>query len=821
LGINTDASAKSIEKLSSGYRINRAGDDAAGLAISEKMRAQIRGLDQASRNSQDAISLVQTAEGALNESQAILQRMRELAVQSANDTNETEDRDAIQSEIDQLTSELNRISETTEFNKKTLLDGSLAITGDGLALKAGATLSAGVTAVNIDVDGSVATGIYDVEITSDTVAKIESTVLSDVTDASVTAGDVVDLAGGAYKIAITAEDTKQLTAAGYTDADSILNDDNNNTPITLEANSSLNDVEHTLTVDKAQTVSVIGSGLEVTTGQLNNIDSGTYTITTERTFDDAATDVTDSVGAAGGAVFDGVISNFGVADGATAAEVAAINTGAAGINTISISVSDTVGDVATITFDDGTNSVSITPSAAGNGAQTIKLGAISFDVDVDAILDGVTFGDGTADTGTYDGQTITIAANAIHDQVTVSDGINSATASVASGSAATTDLTFDLDGGGNDFFLTVTAADFVQDNTINATVQSEYTVSLKETVSGTQIGVATTIDQLDIASNPNALNNLAFGGSGVQIDLSAATLASMSTGAHTATFTVETAAGYTAELQKADGTAVDGAKYALNDAAVDDTTIDLGRDVVLTYDGTDLSGDGAVYFGVNANVTEYTIELTNDGGTVSYGTVTGEAGDTFDFGNGVTIDTDAATLANSAATTFEIENTEVDNSIQMQIGANTDQSIAISIGDMGASSLGVSSTTTGAVTGFANASYNATKSVEADGTTEAEYSLDVSSYDSATAAIEVIDNALTTISDQRAKLGAVQNRLEHTIKNLDTSSENLSASESRIRDVDMAKEMMEYTKNNILQQAAQAMLAQANQAPQGVLQLLR
>lgn len=124
LGINNNAGAKSIEKLSSGYRINRAGDDAAGLAISEKMRGQIRGLDQASRNSQDTISLIQTAEGALNESHAILQRMRELSVQSANDTNTDSDRKALQGEVKQLVSELDRIGNTTEFNTKKLLEGS-------------------------------------------------------------------------------------------------------------------------------------------------------------------------------------------------------------------------------------------------------------------------------------------------------------------------------------------------------------------------------------------------------------------------------------------------------------------------------------------------------------------------------------------------------------------------------------------------------------------------------------------------------------------------------------------------------------------------
>ncbi|MBN1037793.1 flagellin [Clostridium botulinum] len=129
MGINTNAAGKSMEKLSSGLRINRAGDDAAGLSISEKMRGQIRGLDQASRNSQDGISMIQTAEGALNETHSILQRMRELTVQASNDTNVTADRDSIKEELKSLSDEITRISTQTEFNtQKMFSNSSTAVT---------------------------------------------------------------------------------------------------------------------------------------------------------------------------------------------------------------------------------------------------------------------------------------------------------------------------------------------------------------------------------------------------------------------------------------------------------------------------------------------------------------------------------------------------------------------------------------------------------------------------------------------------------------------------------------------------------------------
>lgn len=150
LGITNTAGAKSMEKLSSGYRINRAGDDAAGLSISEKMRAQIRGLTMASKNAQDGISLIQTAEGALNESHSILQRMRELAVQAANDTNVDVDRASLQAEIDQLAQELTRIAENTEFNTQKLLDGTFNDAKFHIGANSGQNISLSIGNMNAD-----------------------------------------------------------------------------------------------------------------------------------------------------------------------------------------------------------------------------------------------------------------------------------------------------------------------------------------------------------------------------------------------------------------------------------------------------------------------------------------------------------------------------------------------------------------------------------------------------------------------------------------------------------------------------------------------
>ncbi len=211
---NTKAAGKAMEKLSSGLQINSAADDAAGLAISEKMRAQIRGLDQASQNAQDGISMIQTAEGALNETESILQRMRELSVQSSNDTNTADDRDAIQMEMDQLTEEINRISDTTEFNTRNLLNGNAA---------SQATVG-GANTANIDtaivVDASLDSGTYTLEVSGS--ANIE---VADEIDAgtglsgNISIGTAVNTSYGSYQLKIE-DDTNNSSMSTLTLIDS-------------------------------------------------------------------------------------------------------------------------------------------------------------------------------------------------------------------------------------------------------------------------------------------------------------------------------------------------------------------------------------------------------------------------------------------------------------------------------------------------------------------------------------------------------------------------------------------------------------------------
>lgn len=243
MGMNTVNAGKSMEKLSSGLRINRAGDDAAGLAISEKMRGQIRGLDQASRNAQDGISLIQTAEGALNETHSILQRMKELSTQSANGTlDDGVDRAAIQTEVNKLNEEIDRIASTTNFNGKKLLDGSIgagstsnatyngaalvnlsttakvfttAVTGVEVAAgsKVGAVAGADTTKINFtvtDTNGNATTTVLDLD---DLLTNKTTGGAWDPTSAAGTQG-VLDLTSvGLGKIEFTSSDNASATSA--------------------------------------------------------------------------------------------------------------------------------------------------------------------------------------------------------------------------------------------------------------------------------------------------------------------------------------------------------------------------------------------------------------------------------------------------------------------------------------------------------------------------------------------------------------------------------------------------------------------------------
>nr|WP_282433697.1 flagellin [Desulfosporosinus hippei] len=650
MSTNTANSSKSLEKLSSGLRINKAGDDAAGLAISEKMRGQIRGLDQAARNSQDGISMIQTAEGALSETHSILQRMKELATQSANDTNTTSDRSEIQKEMNQLTSEINRIGNTTEFNTQKLLNGGgEKITADLKTITRGGI--AGDTAAFAEVTGSTAevNGVYT----------------------------------------LTVDDTDTL-AAGST------------------------------VVVGGETFTAVSGAADASLGQFS---------------------------------IDGTPDTAGTATSQAASLAAAINENK-NLHERFGNVSAAAG-VITLTEADGeATGVALTSSVVGAGtltdAQTTASvkeiqGKYTFNLDKAFSVVG--------DSLQIAGQTLTaVAANAspASGQFNISADPEAQAKEIAAAINANTNAAL-----GGRFEATV------KDNTITLTERATK---------------ATGVDLIDT----NVVDGLATASAG------------------------KYNIGFVSPIADGGRITVDGVDIAVtsdsSDAGLADGTAMLAGST-LTEQVTRLAN------AVNSNSAlnqKYTATVTGDKLTLTQ--KTGQESLTEP-----TVTTNSTSKDGFQAT--------------FQVGANTAQSMTVEVNDMRSEALNISGTEAGATITASNgnkAVLKATKEVT-DGTsnTTTEYALDVSSHEKATAAISVLDDAIQNVSAERSKLGAYQNRLEHTISNLGTSSENLTAAESRIRDVDMAKEMMQFQKNNILTQAAQAMMAQANQQPQGVLQLLR
>ncbi|MEA4804384.1 flagellin [Acetobacterium wieringae] len=609
LSANTAATSKSLEKLSSGLKINRAGDNAAGLAISEKMRGQISGLNTASSNASDGISLIQTAEGALNETHSILQRMRELAVQSSNDTNTDADRGEIQKEIDQLTSEIDRIATDTEFNTQKLLNGEKATTVSQSAFTNAAGVSKSSIVKEAIVDGNIKTGTYNVEVS---VTQAKGT-----TATYVQSKNITDTAGA----------VSTLTVSGGTAP-------------------------------------------------------GSYTATVVNDAD-AATAVIGTLAAVSGQM-DSLASGLGLA---------------AGIYTITCTTSgSTVADTFTLTSADGKVSITGTGDDSGSASTAITFAGYATAINV------------TAATNQGDSARFTVS-NAYK--------IGAGAKTADNAKEAVTGITVDL------------ADDAIQG--------SQFTVDI-----GAATGPTTSLGGADLEVGKY---KLAVSNYGVA-------------GANTATLTVQDEKGNT--VKDADGKDITKVVTNLNT-----TDAEIGG-IVIT--AASVTGNSSTDFTIT-QAQKATTTIKDAAGSETTG-VKFEFNDTVQAGDKFKLAVDA------------------DNAMKFQIGANESQNTSLSINEMSAKTLKIN---------------------ELDLTTQA----------GADAAITTIDSALTSVSSERAKLGAVQNRLEHTINNLGTSSENLSSAESRIRDVDMAKEMMEFTKNNILSQAAQSMLAQANQQPQGVLQLLQ
>ncbi|CAM4279759.1 flagellin [Paenibacillus typhae] len=692
LSTNTANQSKNIEKLSSGLRINRAGDDAAGLAISEKMRGQIRGLDQASRNSSDAISMIQTAEGALNETHSILQRVRELAVQSANGTNTDSDRKSIQDEVNQLADEINRIGNTTEFNTQSLINGSKNKTEAVAAVKNAASLD------------KIGTGDDKFVVRN-----------------AATAGTAT---GAAVTAAVTIHDgtSGKLTSG--------------------------------VTFDDALAASLDGDSNELTV----KIGNAVRTITLNDTLTTAA-DVANDLQTKLRAAFNTAHVNTGTDSGTYFA-------GNAGAGAISVSAS---GGKLVIT-DGGKGADSKIEITGGNAASKLLTGTAT---------------------------DVTENGNAANNKMTVN---------------------YTKDGGATNIAVDLTLANgtYNTPDLLAAQIETQFNASAA--------GFGGAATDVDFTAN-SALS------SSIQITTAAAN-AGKGNGVTSFTGVAAGLAGltdatFTAGLDKNDALSVniDGNTYNVTLAAGDYTDKTVLASALKTGINTQIQAwNTANPTAVKRELVDVQALAVADTDRVRFQVTSGKEGAASQIAFGtVTGSSAAADLGFN--TTAAVGAAGADASVNFHIGANKDQNLKLAIGDMRSKALGLTSSTQTAgqtVTlqngGVADVTYG-TSTVKNG--SASEYVINVADKDAANSAITVINNAIEIVSQERSKLGANQNRLEHTINNLSTSSENLTAAESRVRDVDMAKEMMSQTKNSILAQAAQAMLAQANQQPQGVLQLLR
>ena len=643
LNVTTGQQAKSTEKLSSGYRINRAADDAAGLTISEKMRKQIKGLDRASTNAEDGVSAVQTAEGALTEVHSMLQRMNELATQASNGTNSESDRSAIQDEISQLTTEIDRVAETTKFNETYLLKGNTDGTTSDMKINAH---DAGLKGVLTD-NGDNAT----FELPKD----LEK-------------GDKVTIAGTEYTIGDKAGTS---TTDGY---DTYANVKDS----VISAGDSVTDTNGNTYkfVDKI--------------ANANNWNAGTkFTITDEQ----------------------GNSKEYTIATGTDLTNNQIKNTDAEAL----------------IAKELANPSHKVTMTAYNDGTATKDV-----NVEVVSSLD------------TKERSSVAWAGKTVDNFVTgttANGGLNGTAVNVKSVSI-----------GGKD--TTITAKKPVSSSDI-----ADVVGSMK---AGDELKVGNTT--LTIADKTDAKN-----------------------GEYTVTDALKAinvnaddmdAVEFAIKSSNKDGIKMLASKGITNDATADATPTLDGTNAVTVVGAT--SSDNNTNTITKAEAYEKMAKELQTASSI--GTDDGAEAKVTNHGNGkFTIEKGTASVTDSL-------------SFSLHVGADADMTNKITVGidSMSAAGLGIKGINVKDDSGIA-----------------------------ATYAIDAIADAVSKVSAQRSSLGAVQNRLEHTISNVDNVVENTTSAESRIRDTDMAEEMVNYSKNNILAQAGQSMLAQANQSNQGILSLLQ
>jgi len=733
------------------------------------MRGQIRGLGQASRNAQDTISLIQTAEGALGETHAIIQRMRELAVQAANGTYADADIKAIQDEMNQLKAEVDRIGNTTEFNTKKLLEGSAKGVADEVAGSMRINNNSGIVINSDDQKAMLNSIANDKSWAFDgafMVIKVNQT--KDGSGMSVYNANDFRLVGPDGKVFEFVEAGKdQSVEANALKAGTIIADGGRaifagsangaTAPVSIAASNIGTVLGSTGGVSNLANGFTIGAAVNHTVmsslGTASTLASGSSV--TIRSGQSVA--LASSGGSVRGATGD--VSIMYTANG----EMQLLGTAGNVITTIGVGRSLTL-DNGTVIRNDGGGTFSVTSGSLALGTAGLTTGATgnvsAFTAASQSILGSSSMIANPTSTTLVQATNYTIAGtagttvanstiSAFNTNVTVGNSKHLTESDITAMKAGTV-----LANGSSIQIGTASGGNFITLNVNGKEVQVSWdTVKETLTVGDTIVGAGKSVTLADgtVLTHSATLSSASVPTGNVTVTSGSITLAK----------DVNTTNADSWNIAK-DSTIAAGSRVRAG--------TELMAGTVFTEAGADRFA-GSVTFAHGANGIQFSANAGSSLEAKFFETKVGESM-TFVFSK------------------YEAASSSINDSVMAQVGANSGQNSFVSMGDMRSKALGIDK-------------------------------VDVTTQWGAAIGIETINNALQKVSRQRSSLGAMQNRLEHTIKNLDTAAENLQASESRIRDVDMAKEIMDYTKNTILQQASQAMLAQANQAPQAVMQLLR
>ena len=781
LGLTSNVQSKSTEKLSSGYKINRAADDAAGLSISEKMRKQIRGLSQASLNASDGISAVQTAEGALNEVQDMLQRMNELAVKASNGSMSENDRSYIQNEVDALLTEIDRVAETTKFNETYLLKGD-----EGEKKVTLEAHDAGIKGKLVDNGDGTATFTMDELEEGDTIS------IGGKTYTIKAAEEVVAEDDGAESVSV--DDMKELIANINTKYDTTAYNETSKAGVKVTIGDDIYTSSATTgewskngaasaAFTTANMQALIKQGTSVKIEALDDklgIYSGEYKVETETKTVEATKNMLDSI-----------VNNI-TAENAT-------NVGPE--NGTTIKIGDKI-----YTYND---TAVATDATWKEGTTTISK---------DAMLEAIkNIKDG--DKVEVDYKNTAVAANAFVAEFTVSNPVEE---TVEEDTSVSTEITAeeayelvrqelyaansigDTEGTAN---VTFGTEDIVAEPALDTSLASVNT-AIQKALANTNLEDGDTVtigDKTYIYDKTNGTGTKWYDDEGTVV----ANLADVKATAGDVV-SVSIAKDEEASVTYETDTALENVKTALTDAF----TNGKAGDTITINDTTYTRGNISAATGATGWYNAEGEELLTADVTKAQNIKEGDV---------VTIESSVATIPSK---TYEIDK---------PVDPNAEPAKGLTSAAEAGEAQNTFTITLGTATAANTLSFNLHVGADADMTNKIQVDLeamtaenlgiakldvtDITGID-ATYAVDAIQDAIQKISTQRSALGAVQNRLEHTIANLDNVVENTTAAESQIRDTDMATEMVKYSNNNILAQAGQAMLAQANQANQGVLSLL-